>query len=43
MLMGERSGFCPRRLSSHASSLQENFKISQTMEAFLGAGSKKNP
>ena len=43
MLIGERNGFLPPRCLRKASSLQENLRLSQTMEAFLGAGSKKKP
>ena len=43
MLIGERNGSRSLLRFIHFSSLQENLRLSQTMEAFFGAGSKKNP
>ena len=43
MLIGSRSGWRVRRRSIHSASVQANLRLSHTMEAFCGAGSKKKP
>jgi len=43
MLIGERSALRSRRRCNQALSFHLNWRVSQTMAAFLGGTSKKNP